>query len=99
MGQRTERERPAHSGADSYLALGRACAKSDRDEGDDTLGQRGPERRENRPGRRLAHIEPRPDPLDAVHEELAGEVDEDGRAEEHEQGKRHIGPAGWSRDQ
>ena len=75
IGQGRQHQRAAKRRSDADLALGVSLAEGRCHQGDDALGQRRSEGGEHRSRRCLAQGEATADPFDAVHEELAGDID------------------------
>ncbi|MNY35336.1 hypothetical protein D3C86_1697350 [compost metagenome] len=94
IGQRGQHKGAAHRGADADIFLLGGFAKNHGHERDRAFRQGGAEGRQHGAGGGSAKLETVTDPFDAVHEELAGEVDHCRGQEKQKQGEQHMNAAG-----
>src|SRR5690554_235394 len=92
--QRGENQRSAHGGSDADLLLVWGVPENYGDKGDSALGQRGTERGEQRTHSGGPETQATAYPFDAVHKELAREVDDVSGNEKREQREQHVQQAG-----
>ncbi len=83
-GEGREHERRAEDGPDADRVRRLPGREQDRDDRDQCLGERRPDRGQHRSDRALGQSELAPEPFDAVGEQLRAEQDDDQRADEDE---------------
>src|SRR5208337_2385059 len=83
---RSKDQRPAQRGPDADLLLGWGFPEDHGNKGHHAFGKRGAEGGKDRSRCLLAEIESVAGPLHAVYEVFAGQIDQNGRAEEEGQG-------------